>query len=250
MGLLLVGMPARAAQQKPPSNAPQKTEKPAQPAAPPVVVCPPGQKLETQASPFGMSTGCVPIAPATPPAQAPAPAVAPDASKTPPAQPQSTPAVTTTQGAQPAKPATPAPAATQTKPEAGKPAEPENKPEPKIAEIPPGESPVALNLENADLYQVLRIIGQELRINYIVDPAVKGTVTINTSVSVTRKDLFSLLQMILGINGAAAVKSNGYYSIVPLASAKQQPTNFHYLKEAESGAPAEDAFSMPCGSFR
>ena len=67
----------------------------------------------------------------------------------------------------------------------------------------------------------------------------KGTVTISTSGSVSRKDLFSLLQMILEINGAAAVKSNGYYSIVPLGNAKQQPTGFRYAKQAEPGPSAE-----------
>lgn len=219
--------------QKPAPTAPPTPaatpQKPAPPANPPVVVCPAGQHGVQQVTPFGPMNACVAdeVAPAQPPSSTPAapPATAPAGGN-----------VSTTQGAQPATtpPATTAPTAEP------KPAEGEKK----AQEIPANESAVALNLENADLYQVLRIIGSELKINYIVDPAVKGTVTINTSASVNRAELFNLLQMILAINGAAAVKSNGYYSIVPLGSAKQQPMNFHYAKEAEEGALPEDAFTL------
>ena len=225
--------------QKPASTAPASPtatpQKPAPPANAPVVVCPAGQHAVKQSTPFGSMDACVAdeAAPAQPPASTQPP------SNTPAAPPAAAPAggnVSTTQGAQPATapPATGAPAPEQ------KPAEGEKK----TQELPANENAVALNLENADLYQVLRIIGSELKINYIVDPAVKGTVTINTSASVNRAELFNLLQMILAINGAAAVKSNGYYSIVPLGSAKQQPMNFHYAKEAEEGALPEDAFTL------
>jgi general secretion pathway protein D len=92
---------------------------------------------------------------------------------------------------------------------------------------------VALNLENADLYQVLRIIGSELKINYVVDPAVKGTVTINTSGSISREDLFSVLESILQVNGAAIVKQDGYYRVVPATDAKVHPVPLQYTKAAE-----------------
>ena len=97
--------------------------------------------------------------------------------------------------------------------------------------------PVALNLENADLYQVLRIIGSELRINYMVDPAVKGTVTINTSGAISRADLFSVLESILQVNGAAIVKQGSYYRIVPAADAKVQPVPLEFAKSAEAPPP-------------
>ncbi|MBI4460968.1 MAG: hypothetical protein HY648_13045, partial [Acidobacteria bacterium] len=43
----------------------------------------------------------------------------------------------------------------------------------------PGEEvPIALHLENADLLQVVGILAAELKINYVVDPDVKGTVII------------------------------------------------------------------------
>jgi general secretion pathway protein D len=121
---------------------------------------------------------------------------------------------------QPVKPVTPTPQPPSQAPSAGQSTTPaqqgEQKPEARQG------SGIALNLENADLYQVLRIIGSELKINYIVDPAVRGTVNINTTATVSRDDLFSLLQTILQINGAMIVKGEGYYRVVPLSAAKQE----------------------------
>jgi general secretion pathway protein D len=104
--------------------------------------------------------------------------------------------------------------------------------------------PVALNLENADLYQVLRIIGSELRINYMVDPAVKGTVTINTSGSISRADLFSVLESILQVNGAAIVKQGGYYRIVPAGDAKVQPVPLEFAKSPEAPPAVGETFVL------
>jgi general secretion pathway protein D len=104
---------------------------------------------------------------------------------------------------------------------------------PETKSQPEGASGIALNLDNADLYQVLRIIGTELKINYIVDPGVKGTVNITTAGSVSRADLFTLLQTILQINGAMIVKGEGYYHIVPITEAKQAPLPLNYAKGGE-----------------
>lgn len=85
------------------------------------------------------------------------------------------------------------------------------------------EVPIALHLENADLLQVIGIIASELKINYVVDPEVKGTVIINTLGEVRRADLFPLLQMILRINGATAVQTGNFYRIVPLKEIQRMP---------------------------
>jgi general secretion pathway protein D len=228
VGWLHAQSAAPAASQTPAGQQGKKPS-PSQPAAP-VILCPDGLPRVMQETPFGPMEGCpanrAATAPAQPETQPQTAAPAPHSVTTPPVA-----------GATPA-----VPPATVQQPPAAEPA-PTTPPPLKIEPSGP-DGTVALNLENADLFQVLRIIGQELKINYIVDPAVKGSVTINTSGKVTRKDLFALLQMILEINGAVAVKSNGYYSIVPLANAKQQPTDFRYAKQAEAGAAAEEAFTL------
>lgn len=132
--------------------------------------------------------------------------------------------------AAPIQPAPPSTGAEQSNPPAGTPKTP---PQSEAKAEGSAESAVALNLENADLYQVLRIIGAELKINYVVDPAVKGSVTINTSGYVSRESLFSVLESILQVNGAAMVKANGYYRVVPMADAKTSPLPLELAKVAE-----------------
>ncbi len=224
--LALVSFAGVASARAPRSGAAQQG---GQPANPPqqqqTSLCPNGAPKQKMETPFGPIESC------------------PDAGN-----PPAAPAVAAPQAA-PAQPPAPAPAAPTAQEKPGEPATAESKPaDIKPSDLKPAEgsgpeAAVSLNLENADLYQVLRIVGSELKINYVVDPAVKGSVTINTSTSVSRKDLFSVLEMILELNGAAAVKANGYYSIVPLANARQQAMNFHYAKKAE-GPPPEEAFSL------
>ena len=80
-----------------------------------------------------------------------------------------------------------------------------------------------LQLFQADLNQVINIIGNELKINYVVDPKVKGVATISTMGEVKREDLIPLLETILRLNGAAIVKTANFYQIVPRSDIKQLP---------------------------
>ncbi|HEY2379836.1 MAG TPA: type II secretion system secretin GspD [Terriglobia bacterium] len=82
---------------------------------------------------------------------------------------------------------------------------------------------VALHLVNQDIRQVIQIIGSELGLNYIIDPAVKGTVDINTSETLKRSDLLPILESILKVNGATMIKSGNFYQIVPANTAVRQP---------------------------
>jgi len=103
--------------------------------------------------------------------------------------------------------------------------------------------PIALHLENADLLQVVGIIATELRMNYVVDPRVKGTVFINTLGQLRRADLFPLLQMILRINGATAVQSGNFYRIVPLQDVQRMPIE-PMLDPAAAGLSEDDQMVM------
>ena len=198
----------------------------------PMRVCQP--KEATPQAPA--ATQPAPTAPATPPATAPATGATPGTGAAPATKPSDTVSVQTG-GAPPTTPSTSAPAP-QEKPDVA------NAEAKKAAEQVSGEA-IQLNLENADLYQVLRILGPELKINTIIDPGVKGTVTINTSSTVNRKDLFNVLEMILEMNGATAVKQpNGYYAIVPMGNAKQQPMDFHFAKEPERKPAPEEMFTL------
>jgi general secretion pathway protein D len=85
-------------------------------------------------------------------------------------------------------------------------------------------SGVVFNFDNADIYEVIRVMSEILKINYIIDPRVKGVVNIHTSGQIASADVFPIFQSILRLNGATALKKDGIYEIVPLPEAKKLPS--------------------------
>jgi general secretion pathway protein D len=87
--------------------------------------------------------------------------------------------------------------------------------------IPPTGSGVIFNFDNADIYEVIRVMAEIMKINYLIDPKVKGTVNIHTTGQLPAEEVFPIFQSILRLNGATAVKRDGLYEIVPLSDAKK-----------------------------
>ena len=86
----------------------------------------------------------------------------------------------------------------------------------------PGKnSRFVLNFDNADIFEVIRVMAEMMNINYIVDPRVKGVVNIRTSGQISTKDIFPIFQAILKMNGATAVQKGIIYEIVPFGDAKK-----------------------------
>jgi len=87
---------------------------------------------------------------------------------------------------------------------------------------------VTLNFEQADLREFLQVIFETiLRENYYVDPQIKGTVTLHTTRPVTEGAVLPIVETVLEGNGAALIRDDGVYKIVPLAvaaSASGSPT--------------------------
>jgi general secretion pathway protein D len=77
-----------------------------------------------------------------------------------------------------------------------------------------------------------------LKINYMIDPRVKGVVNIHTSGQIASADVFPIFQSILRLNGATAVKKDGIYEIVPLPEAKKLP--FTPSLPHDSGKPVSE----------
>ncbi len=86
--------------------------------------------------------------------------------------------------------------------------------------------PGGLNLNGASLLEVINLLAQDLHINYVLDPGVKGgTVTINTYGVVREVDLRPLLETILRMNGLAMVQVGEIFRIVPAANVARQPVS-------------------------
>lgn len=124
-------------------------------------------------------------------------------------------------------PETAAPAA-----QAPKPAAPDGSPAGAVAN-PDAKSAVAavqsappigsLSLHNADLIQVVDQLARAAKINYILDPRVKGGVTLNTYGETKSVDPREMLETILRINGAAMVQTGDLFHIVPLVDLAHMP---------------------------
>ncbi len=94
---------------------------------------------------------------------------------------------------------------------------------PPPAQQPPATGGFQLNLTGATLQEVIDILARQLKMNYILDPAVRGTVTINTYGELQVPDAMPLLETILRMNGFAAVKVGPLYRIVPSKDAVRLP---------------------------
>ncbi len=77
-----------------------------------------------------------------------------------------------------------------------------------------------LNFEGADLREVVKaIVGDILNETYIIDPKVQGVINLHSSSPLKRKDLLPTLETLLRMNGAAIIREEGVYKIVPAATA-------------------------------
>ena len=78
---------------------------------------------------------------------------------------------------------------------------------------------VSLNFIDTDIREITRVIlSDTLKLDYIIDPGIQGTATIQTPRPLRREELLPTLQGILAENGAAMVYSNGVFRIMAAAN--------------------------------
>ena len=79
---------------------------------------------------------------------------------------------------------------------------------------------ISLDFADTDIREVAtQILGNILKLNYTIDPAVHGAATLRTVRPLARTQLLSVLQSLLAQNGAALVQSGSLYRVVPAAQA-------------------------------
>ena len=89
------------------------------------------------------------------------------------------------------------------------------------AAVAPGGAEIySLDFSDTDVRAaVAQILGSMLSVNYTIDPAVKGTVTLHTARPLTATQLLPTLQSLLGSVGAVLVRGENLYRVVPAAAA-------------------------------
>ncbi|WP_051378770.1 type II secretion system secretin GspD [Derxia gummosa] len=85
-----------------------------------------------------------------------------------------------------------------------------------------GSDLVSLNFVNADLDAVVGAIGQMTNRTFIVDPRVRGQVTLATPNPVPRAEAYRMLLSVLRLQGFSVVEDGSYAKVLPEADAKLQ----------------------------
>jgi general secretion pathway protein D len=94
---------------------------------------------------------------------------------------------------------------------------------------------VLLNFDNADIYEVIQVIAEILRLDYIIDPQVKGKVNIRSGRRIPIEQLPAVFRKILHINGLDIRKEGKYSYIFPV----KKPAGSAILSPNEAGRLAE-----------
>ena len=81
--------------------------------------------------------------------------------------------------------------------------------------------PITLNLKDADIGAVITTVADITGKNFIVDPRVKGKVTIISSQPMDKDAIYQVFLSLLSVHGFSAVESGNVIKILPDANAKQ-----------------------------
>jgi len=90
------------------------------------------------------------------------------------------------------------------------------------AQAPATREPVTLNFANAEIEAVARTMAAITGRNIVVDPRVKGTITLSTERPVPPQQAFNQFVSTLRLSGYTVVESAGLLKVVPEADAKLQ----------------------------
>jgi general secretion pathway protein D len=99
---------------------------------------------------------------------------------------------------------------------------------------------IKLNFHSANLLEVVKVmLGDMLGVNYAVDPAVQGVVSMQTTRAMHRDDLLPTLELLLRMNNAAlVVGADDLYRVVPLQNA---------LAEVRAPQLGDSTIALPTG---
>ena len=110
--------------------------------------------------------------------------------------------------------------------------------------------PVTLNFSNAEIDAVARTMASITGFNVVVDPRVKGTLTLVTEKPVSRTAAMNQFLAALRLQGFTMVESAGLYKVVPEADAKLQSAGVTVSDNAASSADLASGNQISTQIFR
>ncbi len=98
----------------------------------------------------------------------------------------------------------------------------------------PQRGMVTLNFDDADVFTIIQtIFGTVLKVNYVVDPRIKGRVTFRAVAPVPMDSVLPLMEVILRLNGIGVVEESGLYRLVPISDISREPSPVSYGRDPE-----------------
>ena len=90
------------------------------------------------------------------------------------------------------------------------------------AQTKPAAAPITLNFVNAEIEAVARTLAGLTKRSLVVDPRVKGTITLSTDKPVSAQVAWNQFLAVLRLQGFAVIETQGLFKVVPEAEAKLQ----------------------------
>ena len=82
---------------------------------------------------------------------------------------------------------------------------------------------VSFFFDDADIFEVVQtIFADVLKVNYIIDPQVKGRVNFRTVTPIPKDEVLSVMEIIFRLNGIGFVEESGLYRIIPLSEVSKE----------------------------
>ncbi len=97
------------------------------------------------------------------------------------------------------------------------------------------DSGISLYFDDADIYEVIHtIFGEILRVNYLVDPKVKGRITFRSVSPIKKENLLPIISTIFRLNGIGIMEENGLYRIIPIEQSIHEPVDIEFGRSPEA----------------
>ena len=90
------------------------------------------------------------------------------------------------------------------------------------AQTKPAAAPITLNFVNAEIEAVARTLASLTKRSLVVEPRVKGTITLSTDKPVSAQVAWNQFLAVLRLQGFAVIETQGLFKVVPEAEAKLQ----------------------------
>ena len=89
-------------------------------------------------------------------------------------------------------------------------------------------SDISFNFDDEDVFSAIQtIFGDILKVNYIIDPQVKGRVNLRTVTPVAKENVLPLMKTILKLNGIGILEENNLYKIVRISEISKEQIKPH-----------------------